>query len=346
LLLLLLEPPARLEVVRVGRNDELKDAHSVWVVVDKRVIGVLKGSLNLADVVGAPSDVNLRVLRVLDGEFVARPLIVALPTSVALGEVETFLSDGNPDLLIVEVDSVKLEEIDQMLSQVHLFCRTVAEFVLSLEIAGSHHGEKEWADAPVVRLIELSWFEETFQDNEQRLKLWVLFQQMLNELHAVNTVGAVERDVHVDAGLPVLQLDDWHLGMLERIYGLADPWLQQLVSEFVDHVSLLHIWQVHEEVDIGVGQVEPSCTRPENHYTSVGIALPHYVFHSSDHLFADLQILGGRLNEPLEVQNLIVQEYEGVLDLKCEITDPWVLISVVLLRNTRFNVVDRVTWRK
>jgi hypothetical protein len=66
----------------------------------------------------------------------------------------------------------------------------------------------------VVRLIKLSRFEEAFQDNEQWLKLWVLFQQMLNELHAVNAVGAIERDVHVDAGLSVLELDDWHLGML------------------------------------------------------------------------------------------------------------------------------------
>ena len=66
----------------------------------------------------------------------------------------------------------------------------------------------------MVRLIKLSRFEEAFQDNEQWLKLWVLFQQMLNELHAVNAVGAIERDVHVDAGLSVLELDDWHLGML------------------------------------------------------------------------------------------------------------------------------------
>jgi hypothetical protein len=71
--------------------------------------------------------------------------------------------------------------------------------------------------------------------------------------------------------------------------------------------------------------------------------LPHYIFDSGDNLLADLQILGGRLNESLEVQNLIVQEYEGVLDLQGEVTDPWVLISVVLLRNTRFNIVDRVT---
>ena len=71
--------------------------------------------------------------------------------------------------------------------------------------------------------------------------------------------------------------------------------------------------------------------------------MPHYIFDSGDNLLADLQILGGRLNESLEVQNLIVQEYEGVLDLQGEVTDPWVLISVVLLRNTRFNIVDRVT---
>ena len=44
----------------------------------------------------------------------------------------------------------------------------------------------------MVRLIKLSRFEEAFQDNEQRLKLWVLFQQMLHELHTVNAVGAVE----------------------------------------------------------------------------------------------------------------------------------------------------------
>lgn len=195
----------------------------------------------------------------------------------------------------------------------------------------------------MVRLIKLSRFEEAFQDDEQWLKLWVLFQQMLNELHTVYTVGAVERDVHVNAGLSVLELDNWHLGMLEGIYGLADPRLQQLISEFVDHVSLLHIRQIHEEVYIRVGQVKPSRTGPEHHYTSVGIALPHYVFDSGDYLLADLQILRGRLNEPLEVQNLIVQEYEGVLDLQREVTDPWVLISVVLLRNTRFNIVDRVT---
>ena len=75
----------------------------------------------------------------------------------------------------------------------------------------------------MVRLIKLSRFEEAFQDDEQRLKLWVLFQQMLDKLHTVNAVGAVERDVHVDAGLPVLKLDDWHLSMLERIYGLTYP---------------------------------------------------------------------------------------------------------------------------
>ena len=131
--------------------------------------------------------------------------------------------------------------------------------------------------------------------------------------------------------------------MLERIYGLADPRFQQLICDFVDHAGLLHIRLIHEEVNIGVWQVKPSRTRPEHHYTSVGIALPHYIFDSGDDLLADLQILGGRLDETLEVQNLIVQEYEGVLDLQGEVTDPWVLVSVVLLRNTRFNIVDRVT---
>ena len=66
MLLLLLEPPARFEVVGVSRNDELKNAHCVRVIIDKGVIGVLKGSLDLADVVGAPSDVNLWILWVFN----------------------------------------------------------------------------------------------------------------------------------------------------------------------------------------------------------------------------------------------------------------------------------------
>ena len=166
---------------------------------------------------------------------------------------------------------------------------------------------------------------------------------MLNELYTVNTVGAVERNVHINTCLSVLQLDNWNFGMLERIYGLADPRFQQLISEFVYHVSLLHIWQIHQEVNIGVWQVKTGRTGPKHHHTGFGIALPNYIFDSGDHLFADSQILWSRLNKPLKVQNLIVQEYECVLNLQREVTDPWVLISVVLLRNTRFNIVDRVT---
>ena len=166
---------------------------------------------------------------------------------------------------------------------------------------------------------------------------------MLHELHTVDSISAIEGDIHVDPGLSVLQFDNGHFSVLQGVYGLADPGLQELVRELVDHAGLLDIWLVNEEVDIRIRQVEPCGTRPEDHYTCVGIALPYYIFDSGHDLLADLQILWRGLDEFLEIQDLIVQEDKGVLDLQGEVTDPGVLISIVLLRDSSFYIVYRVS---
>jgi len=57
-------------------------------------------------------------------------------------------------------------------------------------------------------------------------------------------------------------------------------------------------------------------------------------------LFANLEVSRGRLNELLEIEDLIMQENKGVFDLKSEVTDPRVLVTVVLLANAILNVIN------
>lgn len=112
LLLLLLLAPARIQVVRVCSDDQFKDAHGIRVVKYQSIVSMLESSLDLADVVSAASNVNLRVLRVLHRESIAGALVVPLPTSASLREIETFLTDGYTDIFIVKTSAIELKKVN------------------------------------------------------------------------------------------------------------------------------------------------------------------------------------------------------------------------------------------
>ena len=73
---------------------------------------MLESTLHSLNVVRAATNVNLGVLRVLDRESVARALVLTLPASMALLKVLTALSNGQADILVVELRAVKLQEVD------------------------------------------------------------------------------------------------------------------------------------------------------------------------------------------------------------------------------------------
>ena len=73
---------------------------------------MLESTLHSLNVVRAATNVNLGVLRVFDTESVARALVLTLPASMALLKVLTALSNGQADILVVELRAVKLQEVD------------------------------------------------------------------------------------------------------------------------------------------------------------------------------------------------------------------------------------------
>ena len=100
------------QIVRVARNYELKQADGVCIVKNQCIVGMLEGTLHSLNVIRAATNVNLGVLRVLDRESVARALVLTLPASMALLKVLTALSDGQADILVVELCAVELKEVD------------------------------------------------------------------------------------------------------------------------------------------------------------------------------------------------------------------------------------------
>ncbi len=72
---------------------------------------------------------------------------------------------------------------------------------------------------------------------------------------------------------------------------------------------------------------------------SLWIALSNYFFDSFDDFLSILLILLSSENELSEVQNLIVQKYERVFDLERKVTQPRVLISVILATNSVFEFI-------
>ena len=64
-----------------------------------------------------------------------------LPPPMALLEILAALSDGETDVLIVELGTIKLQKVDQVLSEVHVVGSTF--LVLPLKVACDHHGEQK-----------------------------------------------------------------------------------------------------------------------------------------------------------------------------------------------------------
>ena len=81
----------------------------------------------------------------------------------------------------------------------------------------------------MVSLVELPTLEETLQNENQRPQLGVLFLEKFNQLYTVNTVGPVERDIHINIGLFVLKFDQRHLGVFQGLNRLTDTRLYQSV---------------------------------------------------------------------------------------------------------------------
>ena len=98
---------------------------------------MLEGPLHLLNVVSTAANIDFRVLRVLHTQSVTRPFIVTVPAPGTLLEVLSALSDGEADVLVVELRAVELQEVDEVLTQVHVI--RAATFVLSLQIARHHH---------------------------------------------------------------------------------------------------------------------------------------------------------------------------------------------------------------
>ena len=73
---------------------------------------MLESTLHSLNVVRAATNVNLGVLRVLDRKSIARALVLTLPASRALLKVLTALSNGQADILVVELRAVKLQEVN------------------------------------------------------------------------------------------------------------------------------------------------------------------------------------------------------------------------------------------
>ena len=66
---------------------------------------------------------------------------MSLPPSVVLLEILAALSDGETDVFVVELGTIKLQEVDQVLSEVHVVGATF--LVLPLKVTGDHHGEQK-----------------------------------------------------------------------------------------------------------------------------------------------------------------------------------------------------------
>ena len=187
---------------------------------------MLKGPLNFLYVVCAASDINVGVLGVLHGQSIARAVIVAFPTTLALQEVLSALSDRYADVFVVKLRAVELQEVDKVLAQVDIVGATPA--VLALQVACHHHGEQKGTDAPVVGLVELARLEEALEDEEHGPELWVLFEQLLDQFDAIDAILAVEANVDIYGRLFVLQLDDWHFSVLDGLDRSANVRSDQL----------------------------------------------------------------------------------------------------------------------
>ena len=64
-----------------------------------------------------------------------------LPPPMALLEVLAALSDGEADVLVVELGTIELQKVDQVLAKVHIVGASF--LVLPLEVTGDHHGEQK-----------------------------------------------------------------------------------------------------------------------------------------------------------------------------------------------------------
>ena len=100
---------------------------------------MLECTLDFSDVICASSYIDFWVLWVLNRKFVTRTLIIAFPTTASLGEIKAIFTDGDSNILIIELDTIKLKKVDQMLSKVHLFSRSTTKFVFSLKVTRGHH---------------------------------------------------------------------------------------------------------------------------------------------------------------------------------------------------------------
>lgn len=66
----------------------------------------------------------------------------------------------------------------------------------------------------MVGFIQLSGLQEGLEYENHGPQLGVFFLEKLDEFDAVNAIGAVEGDVDIYVGVLLLELDEWHLGVL------------------------------------------------------------------------------------------------------------------------------------
>jgi len=97
---------------------------------------MLEGSLNPFYIESTPTNINIRILRVLNAKTESRALITpAFPATRLFGEIS--LSYRNTNIFIIKKCSIQFEEINKMLAQVYL--TTLIKSLLSLQMTHDKH---------------------------------------------------------------------------------------------------------------------------------------------------------------------------------------------------------------
>ena len=89
-----------------------------------------------------------------------------------------------------------------MIAQIHLVRAT--KLVFSLQVTRDQHCEQKRSNTSRVRLIQITTFQEGFEDENEWFELWVLLLQEFYEFYGVYAIGPIKRYIHLYICLFVL----------------------------------------------------------------------------------------------------------------------------------------------
>ena len=213
--------------------------------------------------------------------------------------------------MVVEDVAVKIKEVDEKHPQALLrLGRPIPPVTARVRLQkNTHHDYKcIGTHAARVHLVELALLQEYFNDHEQRPELGEFLEHVLDECDGLDAVGDVERDVKIELGLHLHELNNGHLGFRKR---------KQVPSEALPRYGALEIVQSprnvarariqNHHVHIACGKVESRSEGAEDLSAGLRPDPEDHAPHAIDGGLPNALLLGRRLDEIREAYDLLVK---------------------------------------